>query len=155
MGSISLSANRKRAQKYRGKAASVYGCAPRRSIYTKGSFKTAHKHRGHTPIRFSRPIQLAISNLPNSHMKSPFLPAMRTVLSTGYSKRHQMSIAKLQAAINCESAHSKNAVIASQCAHWRGNPPVLPRSPKNGGSVYVGIRKSWGIATPGKRTGSQ
>ena len=73
MGSISLSANRKRAQKYRGKAASVYGCAPRRSIYTKGYFKTAHKHRGHTPIRFSRPIQLAISNLPNSHNEVSFL----------------------------------------------------------------------------------
>ena len=23
-----------------------------------------------------------------------------------------------------ESASSKSAVIASQCAHWRGNPPV-------------------------------
>ena len=73
MGSISLSANRKRAQKYRGKAASVYGCAPRRSIFTKGYFKTAHKHWGHTPIRFSRPIQLAVNDLPNSHYEISFL----------------------------------------------------------------------------------
>ena len=26
----------------------------------------------------------------------------------------------------------KVGVIPSQCAHWRGNPPVLPESAKNG-----------------------
>ena len=46
-------------------------------------------------------------------------------------------------------AHPKNAVIASQCAHWRGNPPDFPRTQKNEGIVYRSSLKSWGIATPG------
>ena len=41
-----------------------------------------------------------------------------------------------------------NAAIASQCAHWRGNPPDFPRTQKNEGIVYRSSLKSWGIATP-------
>ena len=53
---------------------------------------------------------------------------------------------------------SKNAVIASQCAHWRGNPPVreeMYRQLPNrvgvvaifGGNRYL-VPFNWGIATP-------
>ena len=43
----------------------------------------------------------------------------------------------------------KVRVIPSQCAHWRGNPPVLMLN------LSISGLKSWEIATPGKRTGSQ
>ena len=75
-----LDANGKRAQKNHGKAALVSGCVPRQSQKSKGYFKTAHEQRGPTPVCFSRPIPLAGNNLTNRHLKSPFLPAMRTVL---------------------------------------------------------------------------
>ena len=56
------------------------------------------------------------------------------------------------------SVHSKNAVIASQCAHWRGNPPVreemyrqLPYRSGNaaifGGNRYL-VPFNRGIAIP-------
>ncbi|MGN1016827.1 MAG: hypothetical protein ACI4PL_07495, partial [Faecousia sp.] len=45
--------------------------------------------------------------------------------------------------------------LPRQCAHWRGNPPDFPRTQKNGENVYCSVLKSWGIATPLKRTGSQ
>ena len=52
----------------------------------------------------------------------------------------------------------KNAVIASQCAHWRGNPLTLwgnvPKSTQKmevtaifGGNRYL-VPFNWGIATP-------
>ena len=87
-----LDANGKRAQKSHGKAALVSGCVPRQSQKAKGYFKTAHQQRGPTPVCFSRPIPLAGNNLTNRHLKSPFLPAMRTVLPSVYANRSELSI---------------------------------------------------------------
>ena len=53
----------------------------------------------------------------------------------------------------------KNAVIANQCAHWCGNPPVernqVTIATKNRGDTHffgyfsVHCPSNWGIATPG------
>ena len=62
-----------------------------------------------------------------------------------------------------ENAHSKYAVIASQCAHWRGNPPVRWKMYRQlpyragivaifGGNRYL-VPFIRGIATTSVRTG--
>jgi hypothetical protein len=67
---LSHAVNRKRAQKYRSKAALVHGCLLRVSIYPKVTFRRRGKAGGHTaPDALRARIQLTGENLKLRHIQ--------------------------------------------------------------------------------------